>query len=147
MFPLLVRFFFLSTVLTHIINQQTFFSPFYLVCFSGQSTHWKVTHKFTCQTSTSLPIFSVEVQESIDAKLDVIRKEEDVIRKEEDSDTRHIYTSSIFVGLRCANAGCTTVETRQGEFQACGRCGLYIYCSPACQKNHWKVQGHRESCK
>lgn len=36
--------------------------------------------------------------------------------------------------------------SKTGQFMRCSRCQAVRYCSPECQKAHWKA-GHKESCK
>lgn len=53
--------------------------------------------------------------------------------------------SAIISGLSiCGN--CSKRESSVGEFQACGKCNIAKYCSPACQKADWKGR-HKLVCK
>ena len=45
----------------------------------------------------------------------------------------------------CGNMECAVVETTLKEFARCGSCKRISYCSPNCQKTHWKH--HKPSCK
>mmetsp|Transcript_7910 Transcript_7910/g.11908 ORF Transcript_7910/g.11908 Transcript_7910/m.11908 type:complete len:464 (+) Transcript_7910:45-1436(+) len=46
---------------------------------------------------------------------------------------------------RCANPECRKLETKKNQFRKCGSCRRVVYCSTACQKNHWKQ--HKAGCK
>ena len=46
---------------------------------------------------------------------------------------------------RCASLACSAREDFPGGFKRCGRCLAVVYCSPACQKAHWKA-GHKREC-
>ena len=46
---------------------------------------------------------------------------------------------------QCASPACSTREDFPGGFKRCGRCRAVVYCSPACQKVHWKA-GHKREC-
>ena len=46
----------------------------------------------------------------------------------------------------CDNKKCQKIEKKVKEFSRCGRCKKTRYCSPECQKRHWK-QGHKLECK
>jgi hypothetical protein len=45
---------------------------------------------------------------------------------------------------RCC-ALCKQAPEANEKFNACGNCKLFRYCSPRCQKKHWK-NGHKEEC-
>ena len=46
----------------------------------------------------------------------------------------------------CGNVGgCAAVETTLKEFARCGGCKKISYCSPNCQKAHWKQ--HKSACR
>ena len=34
-----------------------------------------------------------------------------------------------------------------GQMKLCGGCWAVAYCSPACQKEHWKYGGHKNACQ
>jgi len=46
---------------------------------------------------------------------------------------------------QCHASGCNEREESEAPFKNCSRCKHAVYCSPTCQKNHWKA-GHREEC-
>ena len=48
---------------------------------------------------------------------------------------------------RCANVSCDVVDDAAGDTQlsACGSCKAVAYCSPECQKKHWKA--HKGECR
>ena len=43
-------------------------------------------------------------------------------------------------------AHCQQKEEARGDFKCCGSCKRVYYCSPACQKSHWKEGGHKLKC-
>ena len=45
--------------------------------------------------------------------------------------------------LSCA--ACTKQERVRGDFQVCSKCREVRYCSPECQRAHWKA-GHKSTC-
>ncbi|XP_062566982.1 uncharacterized protein LOC134229280 [Saccostrea cucullata] len=49
------------------------------------------------------------------------------------------------VYIFCSSPACRKLETEKEKFLYCGKCRLSRYCSPECQKEHWK-QGHKEMC-
>jgi hypothetical protein len=50
-------------------------------------------------------------------------------------------------GMFCDCCGKTLEELQLPSFQRCARCLMVFYCSPACQKEHWKKKGHKLSCR
>lgn len=52
---------------------------------------------------------------------------------------------SKLVGSLHACSWCDAVETTPKLFRKCSRCKARFYCSPACQKSHWK-NGHKAEC-
>ena len=51
--------------------------------------------------------------------------------------------------LYCSNCGKEEKKssTKGKNFKRCARCRKVIYCSRACQKEHWKKGGHKDVCK
>lgn len=49
------------------------------------------------------------------------------------------------VFIFCSSPACRKLETEKEKFLYCGQCKLSRYCSPHCQKEHWK-QGHKVMC-
>lgn len=49
------------------------------------------------------------------------------------------------VFIFCSSPACRKLETQNEKFLYCGQCKLSRYCSPHCQKQHWK-QGHKVMC-
>ncbi|KAJ6591035.1 hypothetical protein DFH09DRAFT_1138382 [Mycena vulgaris] len=47
--------------------------------------------------------------------------------------------------IRCQNPSCGKIDTHN-DFSSCSNCFTVSYCSPECQKAHWK-DGHRVDCK
>ena len=47
----------------------------------------------------------------------------------------------------CANCGASEGSVPGSPIHsACGRCLITFYCSPKCQKEHWKTGGHKQHC-
>merc|ERR1712034_61032 len=46
---------------------------------------------------------------------------------------------------KCANFQCEKIESCPREFLVCSGCDVARYCSPNCQKKHWK-NGHEHQC-
>merc|ERR1712096_145840 len=46
--------------------------------------------------------------------------------------------------MKCSNPACENVESKVREFRICSRCKGPSYCSPECQKKHWKY--HKYDC-
>jgi hypothetical protein len=44
----------------------------------------------------------------------------------------------------CSNPGCTMNE-KKVKLLKCGQCKITLYCSPDCQRGHWKI--HKKHCK
>lgn len=49
------------------------------------------------------------------------------------------------VFIFCSSPTCRKLETEKEKFLYCGQCKLSRYCSPQCQKDHWK-QSHKMMC-
>ena len=50
-----------------------------------------------------------------------------------------------FVSL-CRNCGRPESEVEGGKLTGCGRCKVAKYCHKDCQKEHWKLGGHKLEC-
>ena len=50
--------------------------------------------------------------------------------------------------IRCYACDAVEVESTARKFQKCGACNVATYCSPECQREHWKRAegGHKEEC-
>lgn len=48
-------------------------------------------------------------------------------------------------GLGAACDNCSHYERNGEKFRRCGRCRRALYCSPECQKAHWKA--HKHECQ
>ncbi|KAJ7164900.1 hypothetical protein C8R46DRAFT_1097560 [Mycena filopes] len=49
------------------------------------------------------------------------------------------------MNIRCDNPSCRKIDA-QNNYSSCSGCFTTAYCSPDCQKDHWK-NGHRVECK
>ena len=49
------------------------------------------------------------------------------------------------VFIFCSSPPCRKIQADQEKFLYCGQCKLSRYCSPGCQREHWKL-GHKEMC-
>jgi len=47
--------------------------------------------------------------------------------------------------VMCSSFSCNKVEPHLRAFKSCSRCRLVYYCSPKCQKIHWK-DAHKKKC-
>lgn len=47
---------------------------------------------------------------------------------------------------RCSNPACCQIEAAQSAFRVCGSCRRAAYCTPECQRAHWK-SGHKAECR
>ncbi|KAG2359636.1 hypothetical protein BDR07DRAFT_1336519 [Suillus spraguei] len=45
----------------------------------------------------------------------------------------------------CSNVNCDAVEQNVTQFKRCAACKEVVYCTPECQKSHWKA--HKPTCK
>jgi MYND finger len=50
-------------------------------------------------------------------------------------------------GNSCDCCGKTLEELQADFFERCTRCQMVFYCSEACQREHWKRQGHKKACR
>lgn len=42
--------------------------------------------------------------------------------------------------MKCAAAGCRVMS----KLKKCSKCTIVYYCSPSCQRTHWKI--HKKTC-
>jgi hypothetical protein len=47
---------------------------------------------------------------------------------------------------KCSYFKCKNMESNPGEFQACSKCKIALYCSPKCFRKDWK-QRHKKICR
>lgn len=47
----------------------------------------------------------------------------------------------------CDASGCEKIEKVVGEWKMCGGCRKRSYCGLACQRQDWRVDGHRKVCR
>lgn len=50
------------------------------------------------------------------------------------------------LSLRCCN-GCQATESKRGQFRACSKCTVTVYCSKTCQVQDWTKGGHKKACR
>jgi MYND finger len=50
-------------------------------------------------------------------------------------------------GTVCDCCGKSLEQLQIPSFQRCSRCEMVFYCSPTCQREHWKKKGHKLACR
>jgi MYND finger len=50
-------------------------------------------------------------------------------------------------GLMCDGCGKTLEDLQMTSLKRCSRCLMVFYCSPTCQREHWKKKGHNKTCR
>ena len=90
-----------------------------------QLQHWKVGHKQACKSAE--PIQTSE---------------------EKTTSNSHAHDKmKAFVAVEeCANCSAQTGHDDGGVLHKCSKCLLVLYCSRACQVQHWKEGGHKHFC-
>lgn len=125
----------------------------------GQNAKWEINSFIDNDKKPTLQLFcSIKCRDSASAaaicgvcgntKSDIICGQCKIVRycsqecEKKDAERHKQFCQTITMRFYCTNCK----KKSQTELSHCARCHKVYYCSPACQREHWK-KGHKKECK